>query len=230
MQINREYRSPNHSSRGGRHPSIVVVHATAGGLKSSLSWLCAPASKVSTHYLIDKNGDVYQLVDDKLAAWHAGRSEWQGETAINELSLGVELVNSNSGRDPYPAVQFEAAVELVKEKRDQYHIDPSNVVRHLTVAKPPGRKSDPAGFAWTLFKARIALSAGHYRVKPNTAAYVRTGPYQNKPIVRTLRTGDAWEGREVRGQRVVLGNYGSNDIWIVNRDGLCVWSGLLVAG
>lgn len=209
---------------------MIVMHATVGGLKSSLSWLCSPKSRVSTGYLISKTGTIYQLVDDERAAWHAGAARWQEQTAINELSIGVELVNANSGIDPYPSAQFEAAVELVRGLIDRYHIDPSNVVRHLTIAIPRGRKNDPNGFAWSLFRARIALSAGHYRVKPNTAAYVRTGPYQNKPIVTTLRAGDAWEGKEVHGQRIVLGSYGTNDIWIADRDGRCVWSGLLVIG
>src|SRR5690349_10918496 len=96
------YKSPNHSSRGGKAPSILVIHATAGGLKGSIDWLCNPANRVSAHYVISKTGQVYQLVDEDRAAWHAGNALWDGHTDINERSIGIEIANANDGRDPYP--------------------------------------------------------------------------------------------------------------------------------
>ena len=45
------------------------------------------------HYLISETGSIYKLVDEANRAWHAGVSFWQGETDINSLSIGIELVN-----------------------------------------------------------------------------------------------------------------------------------------
>lgn len=149
------YRSPNHSPRHGHPITMLVLHATAGSARSALSWLCSPASKVSASYLIDKSGRVYQLVADSEAAWHAGVARWNGETAINEVSLGVELENANDGKEPYPPAQYAALLELSRMKVAEYHIALDNVVRHLDIALPKGRKTDPAGFPWAQFKADL---------------------------------------------------------------------------
>ncbi|ABU56345.1 N-acetylmuramoyl-L-alanine amidase [Roseiflexus castenholzii] len=155
VPINTSIRSPNYGSRGGRPISMIVLHATAGTARSALAWLTNPAARVSAHYLIDKAGQIYRLVPDEYAAWHAGRAAWRGETAINEVSLGIELENANNGRDPYPTAQLSALIRLTREKVAQYRIAPDMVVRHLDVAVPRGRKNDPAGFPWTEFLQHI---------------------------------------------------------------------------
>ena len=153
--INTSIRSPNYGSRNGRSISMIVIHATAGTARSALAWLTNPASRVSAHYLIDKAGQIYRLVPDEYAAWHAGRAAWRGETAINEISLGIELENANNGRDPYPVAQMESLVQLTRDKVAQYRIAPDMVVRHLDIAIPRGRKSDPAGFPWNDFLRQV---------------------------------------------------------------------------
>jgi N-acetylmuramoyl-L-alanine amidase len=153
--IDSSIRSPNHSTRNGRAISMLVIHATAGSARGALAWLTTPHSRVSSHYLIERGGHIYQLVPDERAAWHAGRASWQGETAINEISLGIELENANDGRDPYPVEQIDALLELAAEKVAQYRIAPNMVVRHLDIAMPKGRKTDPAGFPWAEFISRL---------------------------------------------------------------------------
>src|SRR5262245_61962977 len=48
----------------------------------------------SAHYLIDRDGLVYRLVDEKRAAFHAGRGEmpWGGRVnTLNQSSIGIEM-------------------------------------------------------------------------------------------------------------------------------------------
>src|SRR6266508_660397 len=97
LTIDQAIRSPNYSVRGNQSISMIVLHATVGSAASALAWLTNPAARVSAHYLIEKSGHTYQLVADEHAAWHAGRASWHGQTAINECSIGIELVNDNSG-------------------------------------------------------------------------------------------------------------------------------------
>jgi N-acetylmuramoyl-L-alanine amidase len=155
ISVDLSVRSPNHSPRGGHQITMLVIHATAGSARSALAWLTTPMSRVSAHYLIDKSGHIYQLVPDERVAWHAGRASWHGMTAINEISIGIELENANNGRDPYPPEQIDALLALAAEKVEKYHIAPNMVVRHLDIAVPKGRKTDPAGFPWGEFISRL---------------------------------------------------------------------------
>ena len=147
--------SPNFTRGKNRKITCVVIHATAtGGLASPMEWLRLQASKVSAHYLIDKDGSIYQLVDEKDVAWHAGESYWQGKAHVNSFSIGIELVNPNDGVYPYPEEQVQACAELVIAICNEHGIAAKDVVGHCHVAL--GRKTDPAGFDWEEFRSRLA--------------------------------------------------------------------------
>jgi len=242
---NIEYlASPNHSSRNGAAISMIVLHATVGDYKSALAWLRNPQTKnpddrVSTHYLIRKDGHVTQLVTDDRCAWHAGRASWLGHTDINERSLGIELENDNSGRDPYPAVQLDAARALCREKIARYYIMRGNIVRHLDVATPKGRKTDPAGFPFvafvdSLYAAPMAppdphAALTHYRVlrAATGGATIRAAPRQNGTAMDALVAGADWYGEEIPGGMVTLKGFGSSSVWVRALNQSCVWRNLL---
>ncbi len=151
MRIETQYSSPNHSERGDHAIRLLVLHATVGSFHSSLSWLCSPSSRVSSHYLISKTGRVLRLVSEERAAWHAGRASWHGELDVNEISIGVELENANTGKDPYPPAQMQALTELVLDIKSRY--PRIELTRHMDVAVPKGRKTDPAGFPWEQWRS-----------------------------------------------------------------------------
>ena len=149
MQVDSTtYRSPNHSER--RQPiSALVLHHGAGTRQSDLAWLCNPASKVSAHYYVCRDGTIYQLVDDSRVAWHAGASQFDGRTDVNAFSLGIETEHTTDPKAgplhaDWPPVQLDALAWLCRQKMAQYAIPPDRVVSHRAVATPPGRKDDPA--------------------------------------------------------------------------------------
>lgn len=159
----RYRRSPNHSQR--LYPiRCVVWHATASPTASSaLGWLTHPASKVSAHYLVDRDGTTWLLVPEDRVAWHAGASAWQGlevrvggTTSLNPVSLGIELVNRNDGIDPYPPAQLRCALYLTAWICARHQIDPANVIGHYECAVPSGRKTDPRGLAMDGVRAQVA--------------------------------------------------------------------------
>src|SRR4051794_19659947 len=48
-------------------------------------------ANVSAHYLIDRDGNILHLIDEKRAAWHAGKGSlpWdRNRTAMNSSSIG----------------------------------------------------------------------------------------------------------------------------------------------
>lgn len=229
------YISHNHSSRQGRDISMIVLHATVGNARSSLQWLCNPTSRVSIHYLISKTGKVYQLVPDSLSAWHAGKSRWRGLTATDIAlgSIGIELENANTGRDPYPTAQMIALLELSRSLIVRYHILSDMVVRHLDIATPKGRKTDPAGFAWEKFMSNLYVPdrPSTYRVRLNTqiGATVRAKASARKESERlfSLPAGALLRGHITTGEYVTLAGFGASDQWLELVDGGFVWLPLL---
>lgn len=150
--------SPNYGSRGGSAIRLIVLHASVGNAASSLVWLCDPKSKVSSHYLIAKDGHIWHLVADTAEAWHAGKSGWRNIPDVNKYSIGIELENKNNGRDLYPDAQVNALKWLTLRLVDD-HPTITDVVTHAEIAVPKGRKSDPKGFGMTAFHAWFAALA-----------------------------------------------------------------------
>src|SRR3990167_5333766 len=120
--------------------SAIIIHDTgAKTAKSTLNWFLNPASKVSSHYLIDRDGTIYRCVDDESEAWHAGISNLHGKEQVNEFSVGIELVDADE-KDKYPDEQLEALLEVCVELCEEHHIPLNRIVGHCHVA--PGRKVD----------------------------------------------------------------------------------------
>jgi N-acetylmuramoyl-L-alanine amidase len=151
--------SPNFDERA-LPITMLVLHYT--GMQSAavaLERLCDPAAKVSSHYLVDEDGAVHALVDERHRAWHAGRSHWRGITDVNSASIGIEIVNPGHefGYRPFPPEQVAAVVRLTAEIKDRHEITRGNIVGHSDVA--PARKRDPGElFPWhELARRRLAL-------------------------------------------------------------------------
>ena len=73
-------KSPNYSARNGVPIGQIVYHyTTSNNVDGVISWLCNPKAQVSAHYVIDRSGNLYQLVKDADRAWHgAGRDAGRG--------------------------------------------------------------------------------------------------------------------------------------------------------
>ena len=85
--------SPNFDARTAP-PDLIILHYT--GMQTgaaALERLRDPEARVSAHYLIEEDGRVFALVAEERRAWHAGVSFWKGQTGMNGVSIGFELVN-----------------------------------------------------------------------------------------------------------------------------------------
>lgn len=141
----RPASSHNYSDRpAGTVIDCVVLHATAGSLTATLAWFTNPESGVSAHYIAAKNGDVYQMVEEKRRAHHAGASSYQDRENFNNFSIGIEIVNQNDGIDPYPPDQFEALVNLTSYLVEKYDVQREWIVTHADISTVG--KTDPRGF------------------------------------------------------------------------------------
>lgn len=161
--------SPNYRPRPADLPwqqviQHLVIHYTEMNLTDSLNRLRSREAEVSCHYLIDEEGAIYQLVADRHAAHHAGKSFWRGVSGLNATSIGIELVNgghTNLGAGgqlpPYPGEQLASLIQLCHHLIVQYPIGALNLVGHSDIA--PTRKIDPGEhFPWLLLaEAGIGL-------------------------------------------------------------------------
>jgi N-acetylmuramoyl-L-alanine amidase len=153
--------SPNREARAGDcSPDMLILHYT--GMESSdaaLDWLTREESKVSSHYLVDEEGRIAQIVAESERAWHAGQSHWAGETDLNSRSIGIEIHNPGHDFD-YPdftEAQMQAVEALCLDILSRHAIPPDRVLAHSDIA--PGRKRDPGEkFDWErLARAGIGL-------------------------------------------------------------------------
>ncbi|MFP1633552.1 N-acetylmuramoyl-L-alanine amidase [Zhengella sp. ZM62] len=148
--------SPNFGPRrDGKSPTILLLHYTGMETgEAAESWLCNPESDVSCHYLVHEDGRIVQMVRECDRAWHAGKAWWAGETDINSVSIGIEIVNPGhaGGLPDYPPRQIDAVIALASDIMQRNAIAASNVLAHSDVA--PGRKCDPGEkFPWSRLAA-----------------------------------------------------------------------------
>jgi N-acetylmuramoyl-L-alanine amidase len=132
--------SPNFDAR---RPNFVIIHHTSDdNAEESLDVLTDRERKVSAHYLIDRDGKLFQLVDEAARAWHAGQSYWGGQRDMNSASIGIEL--DNDGAERFPEMQIDTLVALLADLKLRYGIPTANFLAHADIA--PGRKTDPSRF------------------------------------------------------------------------------------
>lgn len=112
--------------------------------------------RVSAHLLIMRSGAVTQYVKFTERAWHAGLSNFQGRTACNDFSVGIELEGTDNV--PYEDAQYLALAEVVAALCAAYPtLSTERLVGHSDIA--PGRKTDPGpAFDWTRARSLIAAA------------------------------------------------------------------------
>jgi N-acetylmuramoyl-L-alanine amidase len=110
----------------------------------------APLSRVSAHYVVDEQGQIFSLVPEEHSAWHAGASSWEGEGDVNARSIGIEIVNGGHdfGLPEFPDKQIEAVIALLRDIFGRWpELTAARVVAHSDIA--PERKMDPGEkFPW----------------------------------------------------------------------------------
>ena len=144
-----KYPSPNFSERTLEVDSIIIHYTDMLSTDETLALFFNPISQVSSHYLIDEEGQIYHLVEEGKKAWHAGTSYWQGRTGLNDYSVGIELANPghSHGYQPFPEAQIESLLKLCHDIRTRWNIPSSRILGHSDIA--PRRKQDPGHlFPW----------------------------------------------------------------------------------
>ena len=131
---------------GLRKPNYVIIHHTAqNSTEQTLKTFTLPRTQVSAHYVIGKDGAIYQMLNDYLRAWHGGVAKWGNLTDINSASIGIEL--DNNGFESFSQVQINSLLKVLANLKKTHAIPTANFIGHSDIA--PGRKVDPnITFPW----------------------------------------------------------------------------------
>ena len=130
---------------GIRRPNFVILHHTAQkSTDQTIRTFIVKHSQVSAHYVVGRDGQVVQMVNDLLRANHAGIGKWGNDTDLNSSSIGIEI--DNDGFEPYSEVQIDRLMALLSTLKKRYKIPTANFIGHADIA--PTRKPDPHDFPW----------------------------------------------------------------------------------
>ena len=141
---------------------FIIIHYT--GMKkesAAIKRLQDPKSKVSSHYLIKRNGEIINLIPDLFEAWHAGVSSWKNFKSLNKNSIGIEITNPGhkNGYKKFSKMQIFSLQKLLNILVKKYKIKKKYILGHSDIS--PGRKKDPGEkFPWEML-AKNKLSFWH---------------------------------------------------------------------
>ncbi len=162
--------SPNHDDRPpDAEVSLLVVHSISlprgeyGGdaierlFCNTLDTGAHPSFaelaglRVSSHFLIRRDGALIQFVPLDKRAWHAGASRWRGRERCNDFSVGIELEGTDDS--PFENAQYRTLTKLIRRLSSVLPI--KEIAAHSDIA--PGRKSDPGTqFDWPRLLAALS--------------------------------------------------------------------------
>jgi len=108
--------SPNFNSRNGYKTLAIVEHIMAGTLTGTDSWFANPASKVSSHFGVGKNGAIHQYVELENSAWANGsvnNPNWPLLiSGVNPNYYTVSIEHEGESGDVMPEAQYQATLAL----------------------------------------------------------------------------------------------------------------------
>ncbi len=137
---------------------------------NQLDWQAHPYFKsiegitVSSHFFIQRNGELWQFVSCDDRAWHAGTSRYRGRANCNDDSIGIELEGLEG--DTFEPAQYESLTPLCAAIMQRHTI--TSIAGHEHIA--PGRKADPGvGFDWLRLQKNLALSRRCFPVAVQTS-------------------------------------------------------------
>jgi len=151
--LERILNSPN-VTRGRRIvPKAIVLHHTCGSYAGSVAWCADPASRVSYHAIVARDGKRTVLADPDERPWHAGVSSWRGRRDLNSWSVGAAFEGDTYDRE-LGQDEMASMADYLLPIMARYGLTMDDVTDHRTVS--PGRKDDLNPTELARFKAYLA--------------------------------------------------------------------------
>jgi N-acetyl-anhydromuramyl-L-alanine amidase AmpD/Asp-tRNA(Asn)/Glu-tRNA(Gln) amidotransferase C subunit len=94
----------------------IIIGFTAAPYSATIKSITETKFKSSVHFIIDKDGSITQLINSDYIAWHTGRSEFKNLKNLNNLSIGISLVNSGPLKEEKEAYKSWYGNRLSKDQ------------------------------------------------------------------------------------------------------------------
>jgi N-acetyl-anhydromuramyl-L-alanine amidase AmpD/LAS superfamily LD-carboxypeptidase LdcB len=176
---------------------LVVVHRPdRSDIGPAINTFLSAAEVGNAHYLIDHNGHVIKMAEDRRRANHTGFSRWRGNGRLNAASIGIEVMRAPDGFTP---TAMAALIALIERLRAEYPSIPAHrIVGHSDIATSQThptllsnrRLEDPGHqFDWALLERRgLGMVPGH--VAQVAAGVTYAGIFDLGQPADVLRNGD----------------------------------------
>ncbi len=170
----------------------VILHTTEGTFASAVSWFQSCASGASAHYIVRSiDGYIYQMVDEKDMAYHAGN------LAYNQNSIGIEMEGYATNPSYFTTALINSVKNIVAWDCSHYGIVKNrvNIIGHNQVPGSSGGwggvsgHTDPGGFFdWDSFIQSVSgISSTYQQLQITTSTLnVRTEPSASSPVITTV--------------------------------------------
>ncbi len=131
-------------------PYIYALFCNRLDISADASFAELEGLRVSSHFLIARDGRLTQFVSTRERAWHAGLSAHEGRERCNDFSIGIELEGSDD--TPFEQAQYRTLVKLTEALAAAHRL--RWVAGHEHIA--PGRKTDPGPhFEWARYRESL---------------------------------------------------------------------------
>lgn len=127
------------------HPHVIVIHYTETPTFQATYNTFAPDTpdpelhelpNTCAHFVIDKNGDIHQLVSLNIMCRHT--------VGLNWTAIGIEHVGNSDQEVLSNSTQMTASLQLVRWLRCRYHVAIHNVIGHNESLSSPYHREDVA--------------------------------------------------------------------------------------
>jgi N-acetyl-anhydromuramyl-L-alanine amidase AmpD len=136
--------------------TTIVLHHTGPTSDANAVITTLKQRQLSVHYIIDRDGKIYQAVSEDRVAYHANCNESEEFCRIpniNSASIGIELVNSGHISENFDAI-YPSLKKLLQDitQRNGIPYDDQHIIGHYEITR---NKYDPSpNFDWS----KIGLS------------------------------------------------------------------------
>jgi N-acetyl-anhydromuramyl-L-alanine amidase AmpD len=108
-----------HTAESERTPALIAK----GSIPSAVHWFSDARAKASAHYVVGREGKLWQCVAEGDAAWHAGNA------AYNLRSIGIEVEGFAAHRDTWTPEVLAALTTLCADIAERHGLPPDR--RHF---------------------------------------------------------------------------------------------------